>query len=192
MGARGLAKQLWDRILRPKTLGRIVITFYPPSRQASITLSPSLDTLSRHDWHRVYLQHLAESLAALEEQEAVRLLVAARALAEDFVSSSYWPQVTGENIPDALAGATEVVPERPGGTALVAEVVCLGGTIPRVRLAGSALHARERLASSNLVLLVHMMRGAVDAHERDQAFKEITLFAEYCERVGYRHEQHQI
>lgn len=188
MGARGLAKRLWDRMLRPKTLGRIVITFYPPGRQASITLSPSLDTLSRHDWHRVYLQHLAESLGALEEQEAVRLLVAARALAEDFVSSSYWPQMTGETIPDALAGAAEVVPEQPGGTALVAEV-CRGSTTPRVRLAGSPPHARERLASSNLVLLVHMMTRAADAHERDQAFKEITLFAEYCERVGYRHDQ---
>jgi len=107
MGAPGLARRLWDGVARRQSLGRIVIKFYAPGGQASIAPEASLDALSRSDWHWLFLQHLAESLAALEEPEAVRLLVAARALAEDFVSSSSWPQMIGEEIPDAVAGAAD-------------------------------------------------------------------------------------
>src|SRR4029077_14966863 len=123
MGAPGLARRLWEGVWPRHSLGRIVIKFYPPGAQASITAAPALDALSRHEWHWLFLQHLAQSLAALEEPEAVRLLVAARALAEDFVSSSSWPQLIRQAVPDAAAVAAEIVPDQPGGTALAVEVV---------------------------------------------------------------------
>ena len=189
MGAPGLAKRLWDGVLHRQSLGRIVIKFYPPGGQASISLAPSLAALSRLDWHWLYLQHLAESLSIIEEQEAARLLVAARALGEDFVSSSYWPHVIGEKIPTPIAGAAEIIPEQPGGTALAVEVVRRGREMPSVRLEGAAPQARERLASSNLVLLVHLMRGAAHPLEQYEMFKKIALFAEYCERGGRWHDR---
>ncbi len=179
IGAPGLAKRLWDGVLHRQSLGRIVTKFYPPGIAASITSAPALDALSRHDWHWLFLQHLAESLGAIEEQEAVRLLVAARALAEDFVSSSYWPQVIGEKLPHTVAGAPEIIPERPGGTALTSEIVRRGREMPTVRLRWSP-EARERLASSNLVLLVHVMKTAAHPLEQYELFKKISLFAEYC------------
>ncbi len=189
MGVPGLAKRLLYGVLHRQTLGRIDVRFYPPSSQASITVSPSLDTLSRRDWHWLYLQHLAEALGTIgEEPEAVRLLVAARALAEDFVSSSYWPHMIGEKIPDAIAGAAQIIPERPGGTALTVEVVRRGGAAPAVRLRWSTPEARERVASSNLVLLVHVMRAAAHPLEQYELFKKIALFAEYCERAGTCHD----
>lgn len=189
IGAPGLAKRLWDGVLHRRSLGRIVITFYPPEGHASISAAPSLDVLSRHDWHWLFLQHLAESLGTLDEQEAVRLLVAARALAEDYVSSSYWPQVIGEKIPHVVAGAAEIIPERPGGIALVIEVVRRGRELPAVRLVGSPPQERERLASSNLVLLVHVMKGAAHPLEQYELFKKISLFAEYCGRVDAWHDR---
>ncbi len=190
MGAPGLARRLWDGVLGRHTLGRIDVRFYPPGSQASISVSPSLHTLSRHDWHWLYLQHLAEALGTIgEEQEAVRLLVAARALAEDFVSSSYWPHVIGEKILDAIAGAAEIIPERPGGAPLTVEVVRRGTDAPTVRLGWSTPEARERVASSNLVLLVHMMRAAAHPLEQYELFKKIALFAEYCERAGSCHDR---
>jgi hypothetical protein len=182
IGAPGLAKRLWDGILHRRSLGRIVIKFYPPGVQASITSAPALDSLSRQDWHWLFLQHLAESLGAIEEPDAVRLLVAARALAEDFVSSSYWPQVIGEKIPHTVAGAPEIIPERPGGTTLVSEIVRRSREMPAVRLRWSPPQARERLASSNLVLLVHVMKTAAHPLEQYELFKKITLFAEYCDQ----------
>ena len=182
IGAPGLAKRLWDGVLHRHNLGQIVIKFYPPGVQASITPTPALDALSRHDWHWLFLQHLAESLGAIEEPEAVRLLVAARALAEDFVSSSYWPQVIGEEIPHTVAGAPEIIPEQPGGTALVSEIVRRHREMPTVRLRWSPPQARERLASSNLVFLVHVMKTAAHPLEQYELFKKITLFAEYCDQ----------
>ncbi|HET9001823.1 MAG TPA: hypothetical protein VFP86_19425 [bacterium] len=182
IGAPGLAKRLWDGVLHRQSLGRIVIKFYPPGVQASLTSAPALDGLSRHDWHWLFLQHLAESLRVIEEQESVRLLVAVRALAEDFVSSSYWPQVIGETLPHTVAGAPEIIPEQPGGTALTSEIVRRGREMPAVRLWWSPPQARERLASSNLVLLVHVMKAAAHPLEQYELFKKITLFAEYCDQ----------
>src|ERR1700736_3070247 len=187
MGAPRLARRLGEGVWHRHSLGRIVIKFYPPGAQASITAAPPLDALSRHEWHWLFLQHLAESLGAIEEQEAVRLLVAARALAEDFVSSSYWPRVIGEKIPNAVAGAAEIVSERPGGVALVIEVIRLRNGMPTLRLDWPSSQARERLASSNLVLLVRVMKAAAHPLEQYELFKKITLFAEYCGRVpGWR------
>jgi hypothetical protein len=183
MGAPGLARRLWEGVWHRHSLGRMVIKFYPPEAQASITAAPPLDALSRHEWHWLFLQHLAESLGAIEEQEAVRLLVAVRALAEDFVSSSYWPRVIGEKLPNAVAGAAEIVPERPGGAALVIEVFRRRSEMPTVRLEWSRPQARERLASSNLVLLVWVMKAAAHPLEQYELFKKISLFAEYCARV---------
>jgi hypothetical protein len=189
IGAPGLAKRLWDGVLHRQSLGRIVIKFYPPGVAASLTSAPALDGLSRHDWHWLFLQHLAESLRVIEEQEAVRLLVAARALAEDFVSSSYWPQVIGETLPHTVAGAPEIIPEQPGGTALTSEIVRRGREMPAVRLWWSPPQARERLASSNLVLLVHVMKAAAHPLEQYELFKKITLFAEYCDQPDRRRDR---
>jgi hypothetical protein len=183
MGAPGLARRLWEGVWHRHSLGRMVIKFYPPGAQASITAAPPLDALSRHEWHWVFLQHLAESLCAIEEQEAVRLLVAARALAEDFVSSSYWPRAIGEKFPNAVAGAAEIVPEHPGGVALAIEVFRHRNEMPTVRLEWSPPQARERLASSNLVLLVRVMNAATHPLEQYELFKKISLFADYCGRV---------
>lgn len=182
-----LGKRLWDGVLGRQGLGQIVIKFYPPGGQASIRVSSSLGALSRHDWHWLYLHHLAESLGAIEEQEAVRLLVAARTLAEDFVSSSYWPQVIGEKIASPNAGAAEIIPEQPGGTTLVMEVVRRIHGMPAIRLGRSSFRSRERLASSNLVLLVHVMQAAQHPLEQYEVFKKITLFSEYCDRYGRWH-----
>jgi hypothetical protein len=183
MGAPGLARRLWEGVWHRHSLGRIVIKFYPPGAQASITAAPALDALSRHEWHWLFLQHLAESLSAIEEQEAVRLLVAVRALAEDFVSSSYWPRVIGEKLPDAVAGAAEIVPERPGGVALAIKILRRRSEMPTVRLEWPPPQARERLASSNLVILVRVMNAAAHPLEQYELFKKIALFADYCGRV---------
>jgi hypothetical protein len=185
MGGPRLVRQLWKGLWNRQSLGRIVITFYPQGGEASITVSPILAALSRRYWHWLYLQHLAESLAAIgETQERLRLLVAARAMAEDFVSRSYWPHVIGESISDAGAGAAEIVPERAGGVALATQVVQRGDGMPAMRLAWSTPEARERIASSNLVLLVHVMRGATHPLEHYEIFKKVALFVEHCERAG--------
>jgi hypothetical protein len=164
-----------------------VIKFYPQGGEASIAVSPTLAAVSRRYWHWLYLQHLAESLAAIgETHERLRLLVAARAMAEDFVSRSYWPHVIGERIADADAGAgaAVIVPERAGGVALATQVVQRGDGMPAMRLAWSSPEARDRIASSSLVLLVHVMRGATHPLELYELFKKIGLFVEYCERAG--------
>ena len=163
----------------------MVIKFYAEGGEASITVSPNLAAVSRRYWHWVYLQHLAESLAVIgDTPERMRLLVAARAMAEDFVSRSYWPQVIGESISGAGAGAAVIVPERAGGVALATEVLQRGDGTPSIRLVWSPPEARDRIASSNLVLLVHVMRGAIHPLEQYEIFKKIALFVEYCERAG--------
>lgn len=185
MGAVGLARRLWEGLWNRQSLGRIVIKFYPQGSEASITVSPTLAALSRRYWHWLYLQHLAESLAAIgETQERVRLLVAARAMAEDFVTRSYWPHVIGEGISDASAGAAGIVLERSGGVALTAQAIQRDDGMPTIRLTWSPPQARERIASSNLVLLVHVMKGAPHPLEQYEIFRKIALFADYCERAG--------
>ena len=180
-----LARRLWRGLWSRQSLGSIVIKFYPQSAEASITVAPRLAGLSRRYWHWLYLQHLAESLAVIgETQERLRLLVATRAMAEDFVSRSSWPHVMGESISNAGAGAADIVPERAGGVGVTAHVVQRGGGIPAMRLAWSPPQARDRIASSNLVLLVHVMRNATHALEQYELFKKIALFAEYCEQAG--------
>ncbi len=185
MGAPRLARRLWEGLWNRQSLGHIVIKFYPQGGEASITVSPALAALSRRYWHWLYLQHLAESLAAIgETQERMRLLVAARAMAEDFVSRSYWPQVIGERISDAGAGAADIVLEQAGGVALTAQVVQRGDGMPKIRLTWSPPQGRDRIASANLVLLVHVMKGAGHPLEQYEIFKKIALFVEYCERAG--------
>ncbi len=187
MGVPRLARRLWKGFWIRQNLGRIAIKFYPPGGEASITVAPTLTALSRRYWHWLYLQHLAESLAVIDDTpEGLRLLVAARAMAEDFVSRSYWPHVIGENISDsgAGAGAAVIVPERAGGVAIATQVVQRGDGTPAMRLVWSPPEARDRIASSNLVLLVHVMRGATHPLEQYELFKKIALFVEYCERAG--------
>lgn len=190
MGVVGLVRQLWEGLWNHQSLGRIVIKFYPHGSEASITVSPMLAALSRRCWHWLYLQHLAESLAAIgETQERVRLLVAARAMAEDFVTRSHWPHVIGEGISDASAGAAGIVLERSGGVALTAQAIQRDDGMPTMRLTWSSPQARERIASSNLVLLVHIMTGARHPLEQYEIFRKIALFADYCEHAGIPRER---
>jgi cell division septation protein DedD len=181
MGAPELVKRLWEGLWNRQGLGRIVIKFYPRGSGASITVSPTLAALSRRYWHWLYLEHLAESLAAIGETvERVRLLMAARAMAEDLASRS----VIGEKISDAGDGAADIVPEQAGGVALTAQVVQRDDGMPTIHLTWSPPQARDRIASSNLVLLVHVMKGAAHPLEQYEIFKKMTAFAEYCERAG--------
>ena len=185
MSAPGLVRRLWHGVRHRHGLGRIVIKFYPHGREASITVSPEIAAMSRRYWHWLYLQDLVECLAAIPEaQERVRLLAAARAMAEDFVSRSYWPNVIGEVILEAGAGAADLVPERDGGVVVEVQVIRRGDGMPAVRLACSSPQARERVASSNLVLLVCVMKAAAHPLEQYELCKKIALYAEYCERSG--------
>ena len=67
---------------------------------------------------------------------------------------------------------------------MTVEVLRRGAGAPAVRLGWATPEARERAASSNLVLLVHVMRAATHPLEQYELFKKIALFAEYCERAG--------
>jgi hypothetical protein len=187
MGAARFVRRVLVGARNRRSLGRVQITFYPPASHASLVVSPALNTLRWGEWQWLYLQHLAECLATIaNEREARRLLVAARTLAEDFVSTAEWPRPFNERVAGSIAGVADIVPKQPGGTTLAINVARQGREMPRVQLEWTLPQARERLASSNLVLQVHVMRSATHPLERYEFCKKIGLFTEFCQRAGRR------
>jgi hypothetical protein len=187
MGRSRFALRLWGGVRQRRSLGRLRIKFYPPAAHASLVMSPALAALRRGEWQWLYLQHLAECLGTIaDEHEAARLLVAARTLAEDFIATPERAPAGGDEVPVSIAGVAELVPEQAGGTTVSINVVRHGREMPGVQLEWSLPQARERLASSNLVLLVHIMRTAAHPLERYELYRKIGLFTEFCDQAGRR------
>jgi hypothetical protein len=184
VGVPGFLRRVFGRYAHRQGIGHIVITLHHPGGTASITVSPSVHAFPRPDWHWLYLQHLAETLCAIaDEGEALRLVVAARTLAQDVLDSSRWKMMSGQAIPGAMAGVPKIVPEQPGGEALTVEVVRRHGEMPTLRLRWPP-SALKHLASSNLVLLLHTMEGATHPLEQYELFKKIAVLAGYYEKTG--------